>query len=807
MRRCRWEVQGILALAVVPLVAVSSTARAQTSDSDEPVIGLASLRDVRVTSVAPRAITALPLQSPPVNGFQPFVVFGLTDEYSTQQLDAIVVGSEMPGGNVIPNPPRYFIGTLDSGSSAHIVSYDDTQLIDLAAAGRDGPNTVELSGAGSGTTTAYVSDALGYYVTGLGNATAGNNGPVVSPTVLKGMYNAPILTAAEPSIFPNIVGAPTFADHQIAILNSQTKRLTVNGQTYQGPHVELRSFGSPVSGDFTRITLELAGPPDPLSGGPTSPAQPATYFPDFTKTSDWWDDPWAPAQWNSMYPEVDLAHGGQNANDQKLLFDTGAQVSVISKDVANDLGISTNPGSETPADFTVEVLGIGGIEIVPGYFIDSLSMRTDLGTDMVWSDVPVLVINLPNPRGGGGFVPGIIGMNLFNDRDLIINGNLDDPFFALSKIPITPMWTATAGGNWGDNANWTLGVPDVAERLANFTSATPAPQTITVEADYILGSIKFDNAGAYTINGPGRLTFETLGRPALIEVVSGSHAINAPLTFLNDATFKVTPAASTLTVSNDVIASGADLFKSGAGNLAMKNVRAGSLAVNEGKVTILPNGSSSGVSNVGGLSVAAGAKLDLKDNDLVVRGGTLGSWSGSAYTDITGLIDTGRGNAGSAQWDGATGIVTSDTRAVGSNFTSLGIATAAQVKAIAGTDTATWNGQTVSADDVLVMFTYGGDANLDGKINIDDYGRIDGNVASSGSVFGWFNGDFNYDGKINIDDYGIIDGNINSQGAPLSSSPLADAVAAVPEPAATALIALALTASCRRRRRAITPSV
>jgi hypothetical protein len=34
---------------------------------------------------------------------------------------------------------------------------------------------------------------------------------------------------------------------------------------------------------------------------------------------------------------------------------------------------------------------------------------------------------------------------------------------------------------------------------------------------------------------------------------------------------------------------------------------------------------------------------------------------------------------------------------------------------------------------------------------------------------GWSNGDFNYDGKINIDDYVIIDGNIGNQGPPFSN--------------------------------------
>jgi hypothetical protein len=78
---------------------------------------------------------------------------------------------------------------------------------------------------------------------------------------------------------------------------------------------------------------------------------------------------------------------------------------------------------------------------------------------------------------------------------------------------------------------------------------------------------------------------------------------------------------------------------------------------------------------------------------------------------------------------------------------------------------------------------YIGDFNYDGKIDIDDYGQIDFNVGSSGSVFGWYNGDFNYDGRINIDDYGIIDFNVSAQGAPFATgvAVLEDAVA-VPEP-------------------------
>jgi hypothetical protein len=103
---------------------------------------------------------------------------------------------------------------------------------------------------------------------------------------------------------------------------------------------------------------------------------------------------------------------------------------------------------------------------------------------------------------------------------------------------------------------------------------------------------------------------------------------------------------------------------------------------------------------------------------------------------------------------------------------------------------------------VLVMFTWGGDANLDGKINIDDYGQIDSNVSKSGSVFGWLNGDFNYDGKINIDDYGIIDGNINRQGAPFETASLV----AVPEPASLVVLTVSALLATRRRPKNLLPS-
>src|SRR6185295_16025017 len=148
------------------------------------------------------------------------------------------------------------------------------------------------------------------------------------------------------------------------------------------------------------------------------------------------------------------------------------------------------------------------------------------------------------------------------------------------------------------------------------------------------------------------------------------------------------------------------------------------------------------------------------------------------------------------------GIVTSESSAVGSNFTSLGVAKASVVRPSTATATGLWAGQTITGTDTLVMYTYGGDANLDGKINVDDYIKIDSGIAAG--LTGWANGDFNYDGKVNIDDYTtVIDANIGNQSGVFFSAggagDGASGVTAVPEPTGMLLMIPALLLTTRRR--------
>ena len=75
-----------------------------------------------------------------------------------------------------------------------------------------------------------------------------------------------------------------------------------------------------------------------------------------------------------------------------------------------------------------------------------------------------------------------------------------------------------------------------------------------------------------------------------------------------------------------------------------------------------------------------------------------------------------------------------------------------------------------------------GDANGDGKVDINDLTIVLGNYNASGAT--WAMGDFNGDGKVDINDLTIVLGNYNT-----TASSAAAGLSAVPEPCSLALLA------------------
>src|SRR5438045_5810839 len=122
-------------------------------------------------------------------------------------------------------------------------------------------------------------------------------------------------------------------------------------------------------------------------------------------------------------------------------------------------------------------------------------------------------------------------------------------------------------------------------------------------------------------------------------------------------------------------------------------IRENALTVS-GTATVAANGGPAGTSNVGALTMGPTGKLDLANNDLVIRSGSVGSKVGGSYTGITGLLASGR-NGGA--WNG-NGIMSSS---IASGLNALGVATAEQ----AGVANSTWSGQQIQPGNILVMYT------------------------------------------------------------------------------------------------------
>ncbi len=210
-----------------------------------------------------------------------------------------------------------------------------------------------------------------------------------------------------------------------------------------------------------------------------------------------------------------------------------------------------------------------------------------------------------------------------------------------------------------------------------------------------------------------------------------------------------------------------------------------------------------------GLSLAGTGKLDLGDNDLVVHN--------ADPAVITGWVRSGF-NAGATLWTGP-GIQSSAAAADTAHRTALGVIPNNDGFGNAlygsGTTLGLFDGTNPSSFDVLVKYTYFGDANLDGMVDGSDYTKIDN--AFGGTLTGWLNGDFNYDNRIDGSDYTLIDNAFNTQGGTFSpnastltastliaptlvATTTGQVATAVPEPAAAGMVIFA-AALLRRRRK------
>lgn len=267
----------------------------------------------------------------------------------------------------------------------------------------------------------------------------------------------------------------------------------------------------------------------------------------------------------------------------------------------------------------------------------------------------------------------------------------------------------------------------------------------------------------------------------------GSNTWNGNMFAIQNASVGVA-AGATLTVNGNIFdgagSVGNGFSKVGNGRLVVNNLAMnGPIAITGGTVQVKAGVSpnlAAGKSTASSLSITGTGKLDLTNNTLTVHYGT----NPSPAADIRALLIAGRG---SGDWQGTTGIMSSSV----TSGRALGY------RDLTGTQ------------DVIVMYTRNGDANLDGVTNISDLGIVGQNYNGSGKV--WFSGDFNYDGLCNINDLGIVGQNYNgalpaSALTSMGFSPefVADyqsVMSQVPEPGSMAVLGAAVGGLLSRRRR------
>jgi T5SS/PEP-CTERM-associated repeat protein len=369
--------------------------------------------------------------------------------------------------------------------------------------------------------------------------------------------------------------------------------------------------------------------------------------------------------------------------------------------------------------------------------------------------------------------------------------------YAVTGLMDTPLvasfWNVDADGNWSDDINWrNAEIPNGVGHIAHFTTfpvTTTAPRTVTVDAPKTVGQIVFAGSEPYALAGAHAITLDANSGQAVVEVQSGNHVISAPVTLNDDLTFNVA-SQSGLTLSGNLTATGSNVTKDGLGSVQLENVRAASLAVNQGIVSVRVKPTANdpaGTSVVQSLSISAGAKLYLDNNSMIID--YTGS-VGSLVDDVRQHLLAGRliGNA-----------------ALGSGNASLGYADNAALDSIK----TSFAGQSVDPSSLLIKFTYAGDADLDGDVDVADLGKL---ATSWQGAAPWTGGDFDYNGTVEVNDLGMLASNWQAGvGSPLGPS-LQEALSAlglpasVPEPGGAMLVFVGLTsfsAGLRWRRRGL----
>jgi hypothetical protein len=134
-------------------------------------------------------------------------------------------------------------------------------------------------------------------------------------------------------------------------------------------------------------------------------------------------------------------------------------------------------------------------------------------------------------------------------------------------------------------------------------------------------------------------------------------------------------------------------------------------------------------------TIGPSSSLDLADNAMVVKDGSLAAIASAVATGFHG-----------GDWQGVGGITSSAAASNAAGVTALGYGSNATLgkTAFAGVTG-------LAASDVLINYTYCGDADLSGAVTLDDFTLFLNGYQNASNT--WLSGDFDYSGAVSLDDF------------------------------------------------------
>jgi hypothetical protein len=327
--------------------------------------------------------------------------------------------------------------------------------------------------------------------------------------------------------------------------------------------------------------------------------------------------------------------------------------------------------------------------------------------------------------------------------------------FSASTVTLPNVEWNTGSGNASNTANFsnltTTANLGNEGRIYEFPTVATSHSTVTLDSGITgtldVGGLVFSSPYGYTIGGTKTLVVNG----GLINSLAGNNVISAPMVVSGSARID----------SQIHVANGSTLQLAGAT-----------------------------VPRLNSLVVDTGGQLDLTTNSVEIDYETPAT---DPFNSIQAMVKSGYNNG---SWNGS-GIISSSAAAhnagtglavIDTGVTPWPRLTLFGSHSVGSGDPASSSPGATSRD-VLIMYTWLGDINLDGKVNATDLSAM--GTGTSGSQT-WANGDFNYDGVVNADDYALFQLGDAVQNAVLTPAP---------EPAGL-LLALPTLVALKRRRRA-----